>query len=271
MESQQTTVRGLPLRWEEAGNGFPVVFIHGIPTSPQMWRHVMPLVDDARCMAFEMVGYGHSIPHGRDRDISVAQQATYLLGWLDALGIERAIFVGHDLGGGVAQIAAVRQPHRCAGLLLTNAVSYDSWPIPLVKVMQKLGPLTALPPDAMVKPLLAQLFYRGHDQPARAREALDVHWRPYTEHGAAAALARQMRALHTADTQAIAHHLPNLDVPARVVWGAADQFQKVRYGERLAWDLDAELTRIEGGKHWVPEDHPDEIAAALHQLLKVSA
>lgn len=41
MESQHTTVRGVPLRWEEAGQGFPVVFIHGIPTAPVLWRHVI--------------------------------------------------------------------------------------------------------------------------------------------------------------------------------------------------------------------------------------
>lgn len=45
-------------------------------------------------------------------------------------------------------------------------------------------------------------------------------------------------------------------LPARVVWGAADQFQKLHYGERLARDLDAPLRRIDGGKHFTPEDHP---------------
>lgn len=62
MESQQATVRGMPLRWQEAGQGFPVVFVHGVPTGPALWRHVVPLVDGARCLAFEMVGYGQSIP-----------------------------------------------------------------------------------------------------------------------------------------------------------------------------------------------------------------
>lgn len=271
MEAQHTTVRGLPLRWEEAGEGFPVVLVHGIPTSPALWRHVVPLVDGARCLAFEMVGYGESIPAGRDRDISVARQASYLLGWLDALGVERAVFVGHDLGGGVAQIAAVRQPQRCAGLLLTNAISYDSWPIPSVAATQKLGPLLHRLPDAAVKAFLATFYRRGHDDDAGAREALDTYWPAYARHGPADALARQIRSLRTADTLAVADRLPDLRVPARIVWGAADQFQKIRYGERLAWDLDAHLERIEDGRHWVPEDHPDAIAAALKSLLATVA
>jgi pimeloyl-ACP methyl ester carboxylesterase len=64
-------------------------------------------VRGGRCLAFEMVGYGESIPAGRDRDISVARQADYLLAWLNHLDIEQAVLAGHDLGGGVAQIAAV--------------------------------------------------------------------------------------------------------------------------------------------------------------------
>lgn len=47
----------------------------------------MPFVGDARCLAFEMVGYGESVPEGRDRDISVARQAAYRRGWLDELGV----------------------------------------------------------------------------------------------------------------------------------------------------------------------------------------
>jgi pimeloyl-ACP methyl ester carboxylesterase len=202
MESHHTTVRGLPLRWEESGEGVPVVLIHGIPTAPALWRHVVPLVHGVRCLAFEMVGYGDSIPAGRDRDISVARQAAYLLGWLEALGVDRAVYVGHDLGGGVAQIAAVRQPDRCAGLLLTNAISYDSWPIPSVKAMQKLGPALHRLPDAVVQSFLRMFLARGHQDSQRGHEAMELYWPMYARHGAADALARQVRSLRTADTLA---------------------------------------------------------------------
>lgn len=56
-------------------------------------------------------------------------------------------------------------------------------------------------------------------------------------------------------------------VPAHVVWGAADRFQKLRYGERLARDLGARLTRLDGARHFVPEDHPDSLAAAINELV----
>jgi pimeloyl-ACP methyl ester carboxylesterase len=60
-------------------------------------------------------------------------------------------------------------------------------------------------------------------------------------------------------------------VPARLVWGAADQFQKIGYGYRLAYELGAPLDRIEEGKHFVPEDYPEEVAAAVNELLEQTA
>jgi pimeloyl-ACP methyl ester carboxylesterase len=270
VQARQVIVRGVPMRWEESGSGFPTVFIHGIPTSPALWRHVLPKMTGALCLAFEMVGYGDSIPAGRQRDISVRRQAEYLLAWLDAIEVERAVFVGHDLGGGAVQIAAVRQPTRCAGLVLMNSIAYDSWPIPSVKAMRSASAIVKRLPDALFKPTFVALLLRGHDDRTVARESIAMHWRPYQQHDGAAAMARQVNSLNVNDTLAVANELPTLNVPARVVWGAADPFQKVEYGERLAWDLGTELRRIEGGKHFTPEDHPDAIATAATEVVTAS-
>ena len=251
--------------WEERGEGAPVVLLHGIPTSPALWRHVAPELD-ARVLAWEMVGYGDSIVQGRDRDISVARQAQYLLSWLDDISIDRPVLVGHDLGGGVAQIAVSQQPERFAGLLLTNAICYDSWPIPAVKAMRAAAPVARYIPDLLFRGVLAKLMARGHDDRDVARESLEIHAGPYFDNGGAAAMVRQVQALDVEDTMAVADRLPGLDIPARIVWGDADQFQKVEYGERLARDLRAPLHRIPGGKHFMPEDHPDIVAAETKAL-----
>ncbi len=81
MQTHSAVVEGITMRWEEQGAGVPVIFVHGIPTSPALWRHVMPRIAGARCLAFEMFGYGSSIPEGRGRDISVARQADHLFAW----------------------------------------------------------------------------------------------------------------------------------------------------------------------------------------------
>lgn len=265
-EWREADIDGTPVRWLEAGEGPPVVLVHGIPTSPQLWRHVMPLVH-GRCLAFEMTGYGSSIPNGEARDLSLAAQAVRLTRWIDEVGLRAPVLVGHDLGGGVAQIAAVQRPDVVGGLMLTNAVCYDSWPIPSVVAMQCAAPLLRHLPETAIYPTFVQLIHRGHDDRARALESIGVHWSPYVTYGAAAALMRQVTALRTADTVAVADRLPSLRLPARVVWGEADRFQKMTYGRRLAADLGTTLQTIPGGRHFTPEDHPDRIATAINDLL----
>lgn len=268
METRTKDVNGILMRWEEQGAGTPVIFVHGIPTCPALWRHVVPRLENVRALAWEMVGYGASIPEGRGRDISVGRQAEYLVNWLRAIGVERAIFAGHDLGGGVVQIAAVRYPELCAGLFLTNAIGYDSWPVPSVKAMRALGSLVEHLPDSLFRPMYSSFIRLGHDDAAIATESVEAHWPHYERHGGAAAFIRQVRSLNVYDTLAVRDQLPKLDVPARVVWGEADPFQHVRYGEYFARDLGTPLQRIPGGKHFTPEDHPDVVAGAINDLVR---
>jgi pimeloyl-ACP methyl ester carboxylesterase len=222
MESRSVEVDGIRMRWEEHGEGVPVVFVHGIPTSPALWRGVIPRLEGVRALAWEMVGYGASIPEGRDRDISVGRQAEYLAQWLHALRIERAVLAGHDLGGGVVQIAAVRNPGLALGLFLTNAIGYDSWPIPSVDVMDTMGGLVEHFPEAVFKPIYSSFLRLGHDDQEIASESIKIHWANYAAHDAAEAFIRQVRGLSVHDTLAVRDDLPKLNVPARVVWGEAD-------------------------------------------------
>lgn len=268
MQSRTAEVNGIRMRWEETGEGFPVVLLHGIPTSPALWRHVVPRLEGVRALAWEMVGYGASIPEGRGRDISVARQAEYLAAWMAEVKVEGAVAAGHDLGGGVAQIAAVRNPGMFSGLLLTNSIGYDSWPIPEAKAMRAMGGLVGRLPAAAFRLIFGSFLRMGHDDRGVASESIDVHWRHYAAHDAAADFIRQVRSLDVRDTLAVSDRLPTLGLPARVVWGEADRFQKVRYGEAFARDLGTSLQRIPGGKHFTPEDHPDAVAAALNALVR---
>ena len=267
MQERSARVEEIEMRWLERGSGPPVVFVHGIATSPELWRHVLPLVSSGRLLAWEMVGYGRSWRQGEDRDIAVRAQAGYLRAWLDSQQLERAVLVGHDLGGGVAQILAVEHPDRCAGLVLSNSIAYDSWPIAMVKAIRRLGAVVERLPARMLRSLLRGFIRPGHDNRARAEESFQEHWRGYDHHRGAAAFIRQVRSLRTQDTLAIADRLREIDVPARLVWGAADRFQTIDYGRRLAADLRAELEPLAEAKHFVPEDHPEPLAAAVEHVL----
>jgi pimeloyl-ACP methyl ester carboxylesterase len=268
MQSRSQEVDGIQMRWEEAGEGEPVVFVHGIPTSPRLWRHVVPGVEEARSLSWEMVGYGGSIEEGRDRDISVWRQAEYLASWMQATGLgDGAVICGHDLGGGVAQILAVRHPELVRGLVLTNCISYDSWPVLGVRALRAVGPLAERMPPAVFRSVYQTFLSLGHDDRERREESVAEHLPFYERADGAAAMVRQARSLDSADTMAVADGIPHLDVPARVVWGTADKFQPIGYGYRLAYELGATLERVEGGKHFTPEGHPEPIAQAVRSVL----
>ena len=66
MDEERRNVGGIPMRWLERGTGLPVVLVHGIPTSPRLWRHVIPKLEGVRVLAWEMVGYGDSFAAGAD-------------------------------------------------------------------------------------------------------------------------------------------------------------------------------------------------------------
>lgn len=261
-------VDNIEMSWCEIGEGPVVIAVHGIPTSPELWRDVLPLLSGVRALAWELMGYGLSMDEGKGRDISVSAQADYLAAWMKHLGIQNAILVGHDIGGGVVQQLAVRYPELCCGLFLTNAIGYDSWPIPSVKLLQRTAAVAKHMPDAMFKGLIGSLFARGHDNADAAAAAYRIHGKRYLERDGAAAFIRQVVSLDVEDTLSISHQLSALGVPARLVWGEADEFQKVEYGRKFSRDLDAPLRLIPGGKHFTPEDHPKIIAEEIMELVK---
>lgn len=271
MQSRSAEVTGIRMRWEEEGSGEPVVFVHGIPTSPRLWRHVVPGLEGTRSLAWEMVGYGGSIEEGAGRDISVARQADYLASWMRETGLgDGAVICGHDLGGGVAQILAVRHPELVRGLVLTNSICYDSWPIAGVRALRAAGPLAEKMPPELFRQVYRAFLGLGHDDRERLNESVAEHLPLYERADGAAALVRQARSLDSADTLAVAGELPSLGVPARIVWGAADRFQPIGYGYRLAYELGATLERVEGGRHFVPEDHPEPVVRAVNSLLRAA-
>lgn len=258
--------------WSAGDAGPAVLLVHGIPTNHRLWEDVVPVVSQrARVLAVDMLGYGDS-PAPEDRPVDLAAQAAVLLGLLDTLGLDRVVVVGHDLGGGVAQILAVTASDRVAGLGIVDGVCYDGWPVPMVRVMKAGWPLLErLPADVLtsaLRPGLRTLF--AHQD--RAAPFLDRFLEPWRRPGGPRLLGRHLRSLDSVYTQTVAPFLPRLRMPAEVVWGRQDHQMKPRYGKRLAQDIpDARLTWVEDAGHFVPADRPDVVAEAALRLVDQAA
>ncbi|MGY2130244.1 alpha/beta fold hydrolase [Blastococcus sp. SYSU DS0617] len=246
-----------------------MLLVHGIPTNHRLWDDVIPaLAAHARVFAVDMLGYGDSANPQRHR-VDLAAQAALLVDLLDALELDRVVVVGHDLGGGVAQILATTSSTRVAGLGIVDGVCYDGWPVPLVRAMKAAWPLVdRLPPSALgaaLRPALRTLF--AHQE--RSGPFIDHFVRPWTRPGAPRQLAAHLRSLDSVYTQTVAPFLSRLDVPAEVVWGRLDHQLSPAYGERLAGEIPgARLTVVDDASHFVPADRPDVVSDAVIRLVR---
>ena len=115
------TTNGIRMHFVEVGTGPPVVMCHGFPECWYSWRHQLPALAEAgyRAVALDLRGFGQTDNPKEVEAYSVLQLSGDLVGLLDALGEKKAVVIGHDLGAGLAQYAALLRPDlfRAVGLL----------------------------------------------------------------------------------------------------------------------------------------------------------
>lgn len=134
---------GLRLAVYEQGQGLPVVFSHGFPELAYSWRHQLPALAAAgfRAIAVDQRGYGASDRPEAVEAYDIAQLTGDLAGLLDALGLERAVFCGHDWGGMVIWSMGQLHPERVQGLIGVNTPFMPRSPIPPVEMLRAaMGP-----------------------------------------------------------------------------------------------------------------------------------
>jgi len=95
-----------------------IIFVHGWPELSISWRHQLQCFAALgfRCIAPDMRGYGRSDVYPRHEDYALENSVRDMIGLIDALGRERAVWVGHDWGSPVVWSLASHHPDRCAGV-----------------------------------------------------------------------------------------------------------------------------------------------------------
>src|SRR5262249_20700209 len=107
---------GIRLAVYEQGEGFPVVLCHGFPELAYSWRHQLPALANAgfRAIAPDQRGYGASDRPAAVEAYRIDHLCDDLVGLLDAKGIKKAVFCGHDWGGFVVWMMPILHPQRVA-------------------------------------------------------------------------------------------------------------------------------------------------------------
>lgn len=272
MRGEFLDLNGVRLYYYAAGSrgaGEPIVLLHGFPTSGHLWNNLVPLLPSGhRVVVLDLLGYGRSDPP-RTTGVDLRSHADRLIGIMDRLGINFACLVGHDIGGGVAQSAAIRYPHRVSRMCLVNSVGLDGWPAREVKLARAMVPLTRhLPPSWILSVVRADLL-RGYVDHERGAHDIDLYLRPFTTSDGRELLMTHLRALDCAETKALAPRLKDIVCPTAIVWGEHDPFLPPSLGSRLQAEIPGStLEVIRNMRHFVPEESAHAVAAAIRGLLQ---
>lgn len=228
------------------GAGGPAVLcLHGAGGSHRHWSRLLAgLGDRARLAAPDLPGHGRSAPPGR---ASVAAYADVAVALLDALGLERAIVVGHSMGAATALELACARPDRVAGLILAGASAR-------LRVLPALIAGLAEAPAPTIDALVGMLYAAA----------------PPEQLAAAAADYRTCDPLVfrddflACDGWDIRARLGAVAAPALIFSGDADRLTPPKLAEELRAGLPrAELVALPGCGHLPMVERPDEMLAAI--------
>jgi pimeloyl-ACP methyl ester carboxylesterase len=268
-DDRELVVDGARLRYAVLGDGPPLVLVHGLGGTVENWRGLAPeLARTHRVLVPDLPGHGRSeaLPEARDLDSLV--DAVFALA--EAEGVERAVWIGHSLGGTISVRAAVRRPGAVRGVILAAAAGIGSSTRigrVTVTLMGLVEPGKAIAPHreawansllgrrvafgwwgvgdaAALEPAMAEAFFTGPAFHTKTRQA--------------------GRALLRTDPLA---ELEQIACPVLCLWGASDKWVKLDDGIEYARRLGAPLRTIAGCGHLLIGERPDACLAAIEEFV----
>ena len=280
---KQAMIRGKSMAYQEVGEGDPIVFLHGNPTSSYLWRNVIPHCEGlGRCIAPDLIGMGDSDKlddSGPDR-YRFVEHREYLDALLEHLGVtERVTFVIHDWGSALGFDWANRHRDAVRGIAFMEAlvrpVAWDEWPKAVTPVFKAFrsekGETMILEQNAFIEKMLPTSVVRDLSE-----EEMTEYRRPYLNAGEdrrpTLTWPRQIPlGGEPADVTRIAADyakwLSGCDVPKLFI--NADPGAILRREVRDFCRTWPNLTEVTvAGIHFIQEDSPDEIGGAVADWLK---
>ena len=282
-EKRRLDIDGVPMAYVDVGEGDPIVFLHGNPTSSYLWRNVLPhVVPLGRCIAPDLVGMGDSgkLPEPGASSYSFVEHRRYLDGLLDELGVDGGVtFVVHDWGSALGFDWANRHRDAVAGIVYMEAIvrplRWEEWPPQARSIFEGLRSsageemvleknlfVEAVLPASVIRTLTAEEmaeYRRPFAEPGEARRPtltwprqIPIDGEPAEVHEIVAAYADW---LATSD-------VPKLLVvadPGAILTGGQLEFCR-------RWPNQREVTVA--GNHFLQEDSPDDIGSAIAAWLR---
>ena len=276
------TVMGKSMAYSEMGEGDPILFLHGNPTSSYLWRNIMPFAADlGRCLAPDLIGMGDSdkLDNPGPESYRFVEHRAYLDAWIEAVGVtDNVTLVIHDWGSALGFDWARRNADRVKAIAymegIVRPVLWEEWNQQSRPVFEgfrsEAGESMVLRKNVFVEKVLPGSVLRGLTE-----AEMTVYRRPFLTPGEdrrptlswprQIPLAGEPREVvdivqEYADWMTT-NDLPKLFVnaePGAILVGAQREFCR-------GWKNQTEVTVR--GSHFIQEDSPTEIGEALHAWL----
>lgn len=262
---------GHPFRVRVAGQGTPVLALHGFPDSVELWRYQMPhlAAHGFRVIAPDLRGFGESWKPQLAGDYDIRKLLADVTAIMGRLGVRKAHIVGHDFGALLAWTMAALMPYRVDHLVVMSVGHPSVWQDPSAEQRRSFWhSLLFLLPEA------EQLVRRGNWKLARELLHAELDAERYLADlrrpGALTAALNWYRALcHPAAELGAGRRVPAVTAPTLALWGARDRLlteeAMLDSAEHVrgAW----RYQRIEEAGHFIPLDAPGRVNRLLTDWL----
>ena len=275
-EEWEIALHGRRVIYRIAGDGPPVVLIHGMLNSSSHWQEVAERLAGAHTVvAPDLIGHGDSAaPRG---DYSLGAHAASIRDLLAAIGIERATIVGHSLGGGVAMQFFYQFPQRVERLALVSSGGLGREVSPMLRTAALPGTAALL--SVTIHPRLLGAIRHARHPPARARASTAAstcrrspgRCARLQNAGAREAFLQTLRSVIDVRGQRVSatDRLYLLEaVPTLIVWGERDHTIPLEHGRAAHRAMPSSVFRtLPGAAHFPNLEDPAGLAAALLEFI----
>lgn len=270
-------VDGERFHYLDEGKGPPLVMIHGLMGSSRNLTYALSgqLREHFRVITLDRPGSGYSTRHpGTAADLPA--QARQIAAFIQALGLDRPLVLGHSLGGAVALALALDHPHAVSGLILVAPLTHPQRLLPLVFLSLAVRPAwlrrwlshtLTMPIGLLTKGSVVKGVFAPDPAPAdfATRGGGLLGMRPANFYAASTEINQVNDHL-----PGMVKRYPQLTLPIGLIYGAKDKvldFQK--YGQALASRVPGlKLQLVEGRGHMLPITATERVVAVVEQVAK---
>ncbi len=267
--------QGIKINYYEAGQGPPVLLLHGFGGCAYTWRYLIPPLAEAhRVLTLELKGFGLS-DKPRDGHYAVADQAEIVAAFIRSQDLRHLVIMGHSMGGGVALMTYLKlqqdDPGRINRLVLIDSAGYPQklpWFIRLAKIPGANTLAALLPPRFAAAQVLKKCYYHKNQV---TQEQIDTYAYYGSLPGAQEAISQTAKqlVLTNKEMEALIAQYKTIQVPVLVIWGVEDEVVPLKVGLSFKRDIPgAELVPLSECGHIPPEEEPQATRQAIMNFLK---